>query len=215
MTQIQELIFNDFRQYQGLALRTEKPLPTRTDRLEHAGLGLFTEAGEIGTPIKRVAIYRKSLDELNKDGKTTLRQNIAEEIADAFWYLAIATDAIQGDLFVQLGDMMALRRDHVTSEQQMRRGALSLSSHVGRFNDTVLQLIKYPTTDSAETNKRLHTSIYYIAQCLLDIADAAGVNVLLALNDNVAKLRERFPDAYSDVAAEARADKGGLDARNS
>ncbi len=31
--------------------------------------------------------------------------------------------------------------------------------------------------------------------------------------ENIAKLRERFPDAYSNEAAEARADKGGLDAR--
>jgi hypothetical protein len=28
---------------------------------------------------------------------------------------------------------------------------------------------------------------------------------------NIAKLRQRFPDAYTDAAAEARADKGGAD----
>jgi hypothetical protein len=30
---------------------------------------------------------------------------------------------------------------------------------------------------------------------------------------NIAKLRQRFPDAYTDAAAEARADKGGADHR--
>jgi hypothetical protein len=32
---------------------------------------------------------------------------------------------------------------------------------------------------------------------------------------NIEKLRQRYPEAYSDAAAEARADKGGADARNS
>ena len=32
---------------------------------------------------------------------------------------------------------------------------------------------------------------------------------------NVAKLKKRFPEKYSNEAAEARADKGGLDARSS
>jgi hypothetical protein len=35
------------------------------------------------------------------------------------------------------------------------------------------------------------------------------------MDENIAKLQERFPNAYSNAAAEARADKGGLDARNS
>jgi hypothetical protein len=58
-------------------------------------------------------------------------------------------------------------------------------------------------------------SLMFIAQPLVDIAAVVGVPVSQVLADNIAKLRERFPDAYSNEAAEARADKGGLDARNS
>lgn len=115
--------------YQKLALRTEKKLPTSVERSVHAALGLTTEVGEYTTEVKRMAIYSKPLDE-------DRRKHMAEELGDVMWYLAIAADA----LGMQLGD---------------------------------------------------------IAQA------------------NIDKLQLRFPEAYSDEAAEARADKGGVDARNS
>jgi NTP pyrophosphatase (non-canonical NTP hydrolase) len=115
--------------YQQLALRTEKPLPTATERLVHACLGLQTETGEVATEIKRMHIYGKPLD-----AKRIV--HIVEELGDIMWYMAIAADAI-------------------------------------------------------------------------------GVSFSDILQNNITKLCERFPDAYSNDAAEARADKGGLDARNS
>lgn len=209
------MTFQTFAEYQPLALRTEAPLPTTIDRLEHAALGLFTESGEIATPIKRIKIYNKTLDSLNKDG-TSLRANIEEEIGDVCWYLAIGADAIQSGLFTHmLQDIQPLRREGVTEAQRLARASLGLAASVGRFASTVNQLLKRPQSHGSQENRDLHSSMFYIAQELVNICDVTGLNLLFIMRENIAKLQARFPDAFSAEAAEARADKGGLDARNS
>lgn len=121
--EIEALILNDgvimnFNEYQELAGRTEKPLPTEIERLVHAALGLSTEVGEFTTPIKAAAIYGKPMD----------LTNIQEELGDILWYVALAANAI-------------------------------------------------------------------------------GWSLNSIARQNIEKLKVRFPDAYSDAAAQARADK--------
>jgi len=60
----------DLQTYLPLALRTEKPLATPVARLNHAALGIVSETGELATPVKRVSMYGKAMDEIGKDGKT-------------------------------------------------------------------------------------------------------------------------------------------------
>ena len=55
-----------------------------TKRLLHAGIGLSTEAGEFLDALKKHIFYGKELD----------RVNLAEEMGDMFWYLAIACDEL-------------------------------------------------------------------------------------------------------------------------
>ncbi len=53
-------------------------------RLLHAGIGLSTEGGEFLDALKKHIFYGKELD----------RVNLAEELGDIFWYLAIASDEL-------------------------------------------------------------------------------------------------------------------------
>jgi len=86
-----------FEEYQGLAHCTEAPVneamlqrfsdPT-TVRLVHAAIGMCTEAGEFQDQLKKHLFYGKPLDAVN----------LAEEIGDAAWYLALAANAIGIDL---------------------------------------------------------------------------------------------------------------------
>lgn len=204
----------DITTYQALALRTEKPLPTPAERLEHAALGLFTEGGEAATEVKRVVIYGKSLDDLDKDKKYTIREHIAEEVADAAWYMSIGADVIGIDFFRDiLPRIEPLRRDGVSTEARLKRAAFSLASAIGTFIDYLYTFERRGV--SPVSRGHLQMELSYIGQELVNICDAAGIDLAAALGDNIAKLRLRYPDAYSDVAAEARADKGGLDARHS
>jgi NTP pyrophosphatase (non-canonical NTP hydrolase) len=203
----------NFAEYPALAARTEKQLPTIFARLEHAALGIGTEVGEIATPIKRIAIYDKQLTDLEKNGKTLL-QNLAEEIGDVLWYLAIIDNVGPRDIFQAaslrpnraLADDLQVSALKSTSRRlQVFAGAISMQVedlYVGLY-------VGDDPTDSVSADAR------GLLQELVNLAYLLGLDIVQIAADNIAKLRERFPDAYSNEAAEARADKGGLDARNS
>lgn len=81
------------REYQKLAGRTEcdqnaaamryrRHQPTSI-RLNHAVLGLIGEVGELAGAIERWLHYGKELD----------RTNLAEELGDCLWYIALACNA--------------------------------------------------------------------------------------------------------------------------
>lgn len=78
------------------AVRTESPSTPelkarlndeRNIRLLHAGMGLCTEAGEFLDALKKSIFYNKQLD----------ITNLAEEVGDIFWYIAVALDEIGVD----------------------------------------------------------------------------------------------------------------------
>ena len=75
-------------EYQELALKTESvkekvQLVYQEARAFHAALGIGTEAGELLDAFKKALFY----------GKVTDRVNIAEELGDLLWYIAIGLDA--------------------------------------------------------------------------------------------------------------------------
>lgn len=84
-------------EYVANALRTESkdfekitnnfvksPDSTKLLRLLHASMGMNTEASEITDALKKHIFYGKPLDTVN----------IAEELGDLLWYIAIASDAL-------------------------------------------------------------------------------------------------------------------------
>lgn len=68
--------------YQRLAEHTEKPLP-QAGRLQHAILGITSEAGELADTVKKHVIYGQPLD----------TANLAEEVGDIMWYIALLCNA--------------------------------------------------------------------------------------------------------------------------
>ena len=67
------------------ALRTDGTLNDKGDRrIEHAIMGLVTEAGELTDALKRYKFYKQKLD----------RVNLIEEAGDIMWYLAILCDEL-------------------------------------------------------------------------------------------------------------------------
>ena len=86
-----------FEEYQKLAHCTEAPVTgdmhgrfdrQPTIRLIHAAMGMCTEAGEFQDHLKWHLFYGKPLDSIN----------LAEEIGDIMWYLALAANALRIDL---------------------------------------------------------------------------------------------------------------------
>lgn len=81
--------------------RTESgnnPLGNRRDsRLLHAATGICTEAGEFFDPLKKYLFYGKPYDETN----------LREELGDLLWYIAIACDALDTTVELEMARVIA------------------------------------------------------------------------------------------------------------
>ena len=81
-------------------LRTEsraKPLGhDQLSRLLHAAMGLATEAGEFMDPLKKALYYGKEIDEVN----------LREELGDILWYVAIACDALDSTVELEMARVL-------------------------------------------------------------------------------------------------------------
>lgn len=74
----------DFSDYQRKALRTSPKNSNQDYHLVHAGMGLCTEAGEYMDVLKKHVYYDKPFNSVE----------LAEELGDILWYVAIAADAL-------------------------------------------------------------------------------------------------------------------------
>jgi NTP pyrophosphatase (non-canonical NTP hydrolase) len=196
----------DFETYRPLALRTAKLFPDRRDNLKHAVLGLITELGELASEAKRVFAYGKPFTE-------EMHQHCVEELGDVYWYLPLALHhlpLISGEEYMAI-KMMPLDAE-VTGIRDLSDvcilciALLSPLAWVGRnLSREEAQQV------SPEPENKAVTCLYTILRILDEhAARLLNVDPGAVRTQNIDKLRARYPDAYSDEAAEARADKLGL-----
>lgn len=185
------------RDYVADAMRTAKPMPDPAGDLEHAALGFITEIGELATEVKRTRIYLKTLD----------RVHLAEEIGDVLWYWALAANHL---LLVNNATFSAVQsevtealQEGLTVDVHLSRLVRRLAANAGEFAALV------EVEQHTEAAERLRDML----QCLVATCCVLGLDMAQCAHANVEKLRTRFPDKFTEAAAEARADKGGLDAR--
>jgi hypothetical protein len=125
------------------------------------------------------------------------------------WYVPLALFAMNctpDDLRIEASDVCEMIQQYVTLSDQvaylstMTAGVASthILGEVGDLKSDVLQML---------------TAIIAVIDIMM--APILMTNGNAIREKNIAKLRQRYPDKYSDEAAEARADKGGLDARQS
>ena len=189
--------------YHNAAIRTAKWFPSLQENLEHAALGLTTEIGEFATIVKRVSVYGKPMT-------PEMREHALEELGDTYWYLPLACQALGTTLdavvAANAGDFDEM------PELSLKHSCITLAGIGGTFSaySAAFSMDKEPISVN-----ELKPMIALIVMCLNQCCRTLDADPMDVRSANIAKLRLRFPDAYTDEAAEARADKGGLDARNS
>lgn len=100
-------------------------------------------------------------------------------------------------------------------ETDLVHAALGLCSEAGEFTSIVKRAAIYDVEVTADMRNHMYEELGDVIWYAALAATKLGVNLSSVAEMNVEKLRQRFPRSYSDQAAEARADKGGADARNS
>lgn len=163
------------KDYIPLAIRTESPKETglsrKHTRLLHAAIGVATETAE--------------LVQADTD------QNQVEELGDAAWYLAAATDAIGAQsLTISSGGR----------ENRVRAKELSRELHIlsGDFLDQMKKLVFY----GKEPNEaNLTMTVFNLWQTVANLSAAKGHDFGIVLEANIRKLRIRYPEKFTSEAA--------------
>lgn len=97
----------------------------------------------------------------------------------------------------------------------LAHASLGLVTETGEFTTEVKRAVIYGKEISEEMRQHMVEELGDIMWYIALAATHLDTTLSTIAKQNVAKLAERFPDKYTDQAAEARADKGGADARSS
>ena len=126
-----------------------------------------------------------------------------EEIGDCAWYMALACHALNAN-FHDLFQSPLLDFDVETPIAALKD-----------FISEVKGLVVYNRTLDDERRQDMLEDLEKFAYTLRCFEVDSDTPIVDVLEQNIAKLRKRFPDAYSHELADARIDKGGVDSRNS
>lgn len=169
-------------EYQPLALRTEssKVLMGKNYRLLHAAMGLVTEVSE----------YAYESD-------TTI--DLKEEVGDCFWYIAIGCSAIGLNIedvnHEPIGDDYTLKPKFFKRKPPALTGIDSLVYWSAFLLDKMKRHLYY------NEELDLEGIAMVLGQIVYDLLGEAGDHLDVILEQNIAKLRKRFPEQYSDELA--------------
>jgi len=190
-------------EYTRVSARTEKPMSLPA-RLRHARLGLLTELGEFASSFKKVAIYGKTY----QDEK--IAKNLPEELGDFMWYAAIIFNALDAQPeATRLTKGQGISPDQTMDMEDCVGVLLDLVGRIWRAVD----LYENQPVDSKSDILILTQQALGVIE--FHVAPQLGYSPDDLRRDNYLKLQgpgSRYADkGYSDAAAMARADKGGLD----
>lgn len=88
--------------------------------------------------------------------------------------------------------------------------SLGLITETGEFVSEVKRMAKYGKQITPEMHAHMCEEIGDVLWYVALAAEHLGVSMKSLAKQNIAKLQKRFPEKFSNEAAEARADKGGL-----
>lgn len=182
----------NFKEYIPLAMRTCKPLPT-ADHINHMGLGIVGEMGEIVDQLKKAHIYGKPLDQVN----------IIEEVGDVAYYVAGVINLfpnLHGYLDTdELPNSVNLERLNDAKSNVTRAILLNAMSAANLVVDLgVIADADGIASEDAESVAKTLCMFLYATAVLLDVDLGQACEV------NIAKLAKRYGDKYSDYAATNR-----------
>lgn len=92
---------------------------------------------------------------------------------------------------------------------------IGITTEAGEFASEVKRAFVYAKEITPEMRAHMAEELGDLMWYVACAADVLQIPLVTMARQNVEKLAKRFPELYSDAAAEARADKGGLGHRES
>lgn len=142
-------------------------------------------------------IYLKPLD----------REHIHEEIGDVLWYWALGAEVLWSGLDITFAGLNAsvlqAVQKPVPLDTMLSRCIRRMASGAGDFG-VHIEVGKYEEARDVLAD---------LLAVMCAVCIVLGFDFAQVAQANIDKLKARFPDRFTEEAAEARADKGGADAR--
>jgi NTP pyrophosphatase (non-canonical NTP hydrolase) len=177
-----------FSTYQQLAITTLASPSAEHSNLQHAGMGLITEVGEIVDSFKRSWFYHKDLD----------LANIKEEIGDVLWYIAVGYHSLSLVMPEEINNKYLSSPKSVT----MCLGRLShVVSNFYFFSELSIEAnSELIDEDIYELNYDLDSILYYLSH----LCTFLDLSLLDCAHDNIVKLAKRYPEGFTEFHANNR-----------
>jgi hypothetical protein len=173
-------------EYQGLAARTCTDLGHQGTNERHMNLGVITEIGETLDIFKKYLAYNKPVDVVN----------LGEELADISWYIVnkcaneeLSLDDVFEDVLAEVKDLLETKMFSVPD----------LAPEIRTEAILVLMLNSY----CAPVNTIFSAPIVQLAM-LSHIASWFGLDYFQCLTNNIDKLKVRYPEKFTEEAAQNR-----------
>lgn len=166
----------------------QRLMDVKNIRLLHACAGISSELSEL------IDLYNDTTDKMD-------RINLMEELGDILWYVGIASDALDAvdDIagpFSFVGHLMVRDEDLNGCLQSF---ILNVSAHAGDLVDkAVKKTIFYGKQVDPQS---MIDSLRYIHQNVKHTLENAGYTLEDARERNIAKLKARYGDKFTEAAA--------------
>jgi len=181
MSKIQTIL-----EYQGLAARTCPDLPGEYENERHMNLGVITEIGEALDIFKKLLAYNKPVDVVN----------LGEELADISWYIInkcrFFSIPLEEDFSKVVQEVADLEKEGLFSEK-----ALTTELKSEALLTAVL------TTYLSPVENFFAAPVVQLA-IFSNIATWYGLDYFQLLTNNIDKLKVRYPEKFTEEAAQNR-----------
>lgn len=161
----------NLKEYQSQAKRTMPDLGELELNLLHMKMGVITEVGEAVDQLKKHIAYGKKLDWIN------LREEV---VGDINWYLVNESTLI--DL-----DLVDFEKEN---EKDITKGIFS-------FLEDITNFLEFYLSNNLTHKQKISSCILLIK----NISDTYGLGYFTGLQNNIDKLKVRFPDKFDQNKA--------------
>lgn len=173
-------------EYQGLAERTCPTLGGDDLNERHMNLGVITEIGEVLDIFKKLLAYNKPMDLVN----------LGEELADISWYIVNKCRFQEVALDDNFDEVIAEVKELVDSKMFTVDDLTSVVKA-----EAILTLLL--NTYCGPTNTLFNSPIVQLG-LLHQIASWFDLDYFQCLTNNINKLKVRYPEKFTDEAAQNR-----------
>ena len=176
----------DILEYQGLAARTCPNLEGEGVNERHMNLGVITEMGEAMDIFKKFLAYKKPMDLVN----------LGEELADMAWYI-VNKCRFESLLLDDNFDEVLADTKELIEERMFTKADLPVELKA----EAILTLLLAPYC--APTNNMFSAPIIQLAM-LHHVASWFDLDFFQCLTNNIEKLKVRYPEKFTEEAAQNR-----------